>query len=66
MFQLQSTVRATTVLIQAYGLYSNDIVLDTFKGSGTTAVAAQEAGRSWIGYEIAPDYIAVSRERLGL
>jgi len=66
MFQLQSTVRATTVHIQAHDLYSNDVVLDPFMGSGTTAVAAQEAGRSWIGYEISPEYIAVASERLGL
>ena len=51
--------------IQLY-TYSNDVVLDPFMGSGTTAVAAQEAGRSWIGYEISPEYIAVASERLGL
>ncbi len=51
--------------IQLY-TYSNDVVLDPFMGSGTTAVAAQEAGRSWIGYEISPDYIAVASKRLGL
>ncbi|MYH61422.1 MAG: site-specific DNA-methyltransferase, partial [Caldilineaceae bacterium SB0675_bin_29] len=51
--------------IQLY-TYSNDVVLDPFMGSGTTAVAAQDAGRNWVGYEISPEYIAVSRERLGL
>lgn len=51
--------------IQLY-TYSNDVVLDPFMGSGTTAVAAQEAGRSWVGYEISPEYIAVASERLGL
>ena len=49
--------------IQLY-TYSNDVVLDPFMGSGTTAVAAQDAGRSWVGYEISPEYIAVSCERL--
>jgi len=51
--------------IQLY-TYSNDVVLDPFMGSGTTAVAAQEAGRSWVGYEVSQEYIDVARARLGL
>lgn len=51
--------------IQLY-TYANDVVLDPFMGSSTTAVAAQEAGRSWVGYEVSQEYIAVSSERLGL
>jgi site-specific DNA-methyltransferase (adenine-specific) len=49
--------------IQLY-TYSNDVVLDPFIGSGTTAVAAQEAGRKWIGYEVSPEYVALSFQRL--
>ena len=49
--------------IQLY-TYSNDVVLDPFMGSGTTAVAAQEAGRSWVGYDISPEYVALGYERL--
>ena len=33
----------------------NDIVLDPFMGSGTTAVAAKETGRQYIGFEIKDD-----------
>ena len=40
------------------------IVLDTFMGSGTTAVAAKKLGRDFIGIEIAPEYCEMSRERL--
>ena len=43
-----------------------ELALDPFMGSGTTAIAAQEAGRNWIGYEISPDYIEVASKRLGL
>ena len=49
--------------IQLY-TYSNDVVLDPFIGSGTTAVAAQEAGRHWVGYDISPEYVALAHERL--
>ena len=37
-------------LIELY-TYASDAVLDPFIGSGTTAIAAAQAGRSWVGYE---------------
>lgn len=40
------------------------IVLDTFLGSGTTAVACQELGRHFIGFELNPKWAQVARERL--
>lgn len=49
--------------IQLY-TYSNDVVLDPFLGSGTTAVAAQKAGRNWVGYDISPEYVGLAYERL--
>jgi DNA modification methylase len=41
-----------------------DIVLDPFSGSGTTAVAAVEAGRKFIAYELSEDYYRKSVDRL--
>ena len=41
-----------------------DIVLDMFLGSGTTAVAAKQLGRRWIGIEISSDYCHIAEERL--
>ena len=41
----------------------NDIVLDPFMGSGTTAYVAQRLGRKWIGVEINPDYIKIIKQR---
>ena len=42
----------------------NDIILDPFMGSGTTAVIAKILNRSYIGFEINKQYIEQSRKRL--
>ena len=42
----------------------NDIVLDPFLGSGTTAVACKELGRNYIGIEISPEYCKIAEKRL--
>jgi DNA modification methylase len=41
------------------------IVLDPFCGLGSTVLAAHELGRTGIGLDISPDYIAMARRRLG-
>ena len=41
-----------------------DIVLDPFIGSGTTAVAAQQLDRQFIGIDISEKYCRLARERL--
>jgi len=40
------------------------VILDPFLGSGTTAVAAKQLGRHYIGIEINPDYCRIAEERL--
>ena len=42
----------------------NHIVLDTFMGSGTTAVACKQLNRNFIGFEIAPEYVKIGNDRL--
>jgi site-specific DNA-methyltransferase (adenine-specific) len=44
--------------------YKNDIVVDPFMGSGTSAVAAEVLDRRWIGIELSPDYCEVARNRI--
>src|SRR5439155_3014566 len=44
--------------------YKDDLVLDPFIGSGTTAVAAVQAGRPWVGYETNEAYAERARERI--
>ena len=43
---------------------NNQIILDPFMGGGTTAVAARNLGRKFIGFEIVRDYYEKSIDRL--
>lgn len=40
------------------------IILDPFIGSGTTALAAQQLGRQWIGIEVSPHYKQMADQRI--
>lgn len=42
----------------------NDVILDPFSGSGTTALAAQELGNRFVGFEIEPRWVEHARRRL--
>jgi site-specific DNA-methyltransferase (adenine-specific) len=42
----------------------NDLILDPFLGSGTTAKACQELKRNFIGIEISPEYCKIAENRL--
>lgn len=42
-----------------------DVVLDCFLGSGTTAVAAINTGRQFIGIEREPGYVEIANKRIG-
>jgi len=50
-------------LIKLYS-YKDDVVLDPFLGSGTTAVAAINTDRHYVGYEIDGNYIKLSQVRV--
>lgn len=51
-------------LIELYS-FETDIILDPFMGSGTTAIAALQNKRKFIGFEIMEDYITLAEERIG-
>lgn len=42
------------------------IVLDPFMGSGSTAIAAERQGRSWIGFDVSKDYCKMANKRIKL
>jgi modification methylase len=44
--------------------FEGELVLDPFLGSGTTAVAAVQTGRTYVGYEVDPLYIEIAQKRL--
>ncbi len=50
-------------LIDLY-TYRDDVVLDPFMGSGTTAVAAIRTGRHYLGYDTDEGYARAARERV--
>lgn len=58
-FSLDIPSRAIKILT-----YKNDIVLDPFIGSGTSAVAAETLGRRWLGIELSENYCDIARERI--
>lgn len=50
-------------LIELY-TYRGDVVLDPFMGAGSTAVAAIQTDRRYVGYDTDPDYVALSERRV--
>ena len=44
--------------------YSDEVVLDPFMGSGTTALAALNAGRRFVGFEVSEEYREIARRRI--
>src|SRR5690625_6660693 len=41
-----------------------DIILDTFIGSGTTAVASKKQLRKFIGFDNSKEYLSIAEERI--
>jgi len=51
-------------LIKLSTFSKNAVVLDPFVGSGTTAVAARNLGKNFIGIDINPEYVTIAKKRL--
>ena len=43
----------------------DDVVLDPFMGSGTTAKMAKKLNRKYVGFEISKNYCDIAKERIG-
>jgi DNA modification methylase len=48
------------------GSKTGDLVLDPFVGSGTTALAASQLGRHFVGCDLNPRYVEIAKRRLGI
>jgi site-specific DNA-methyltransferase (adenine-specific) len=59
----QKPVMALLPVILAFS-HVGDLILDPFAGAGTTAVAAQELGRRYIGIELDPVYAQKAQDRV--
>lgn len=46
------------------GSNKNDLILDPFMGSGTTAVVSKKLGRRYVGYETELEFIQIAEKRL--
>lgn len=44
--------------------HQGELVVDPFVGSGTTLVAARDANRNALGFDLHPDYVTLAQERL--
>lgn len=42
----------------------NDLIVDPYMGSGTTAIACLETGRDFIGFEMVEEYCEIARNRI--
>ena len=56
-------VMLPTRLIELY-TYKNDLVLDPLIGSGTTAIAAANTDRRYVGFDIEEDYVELAKKRI--
>lgn len=59
----QKPVELFEFLVRSYS-NDNDLVCDPFLGSGTTAIAAQNAHRRFVGCDISQEYVNLARSRL--
>lgn len=51
-------------IIKLTAFFKDAVILDPFIGSGTTAVATKKLGLNYIGIDINPEYVEISKKRL--
>lgn len=50
--------------IKLSDIKDGEIVIDPFVGSGTTCLAAKQLNKSYLGFDLNPEYVKISQERL--
>ncbi len=67
-FNIHATVKPKDLIKQLIELsvpdYDDNIVLDPFMGSGTTAVVAKEMDIKYIGFEVCEEYVEIANKRI--
>ena len=58
------TQKPINLFIQIIGFNVEDLILDPFLGSGTTAIACERLKRKWIGIEIEEKYCEIAAKRI--
>jgi DNA modification methylase len=64
---LLNTIQKPEKLIERIVLASsneNDVVLDPFSGVGTTLAVCKKLKRNYIGFELNPDFVAITKQRV--
>lgn len=63
---LHPTQKPVALLEELIKTFSNDgdVILDNCMGSGSTGVACKRLNRSFIGFEISPEYYNIAKERI--
>jgi DNA modification methylase len=57
------TIDVNEFILEMFSI-KNNLILDPFLGSGTTAVACEKLGRRWIGIEISEKYCEIAKQRI--
>ena len=63
LHQQEKPVKLILKMVQNSSI-ENDLILDPFFGSGTSAVACIETDRRWIGIEISQEYCDIANKRI--
>jgi len=67
-FNIHCTVKPLDLMRKLVSIFApktdDSVIIDPFAGSGTTLVAAKQAGIDYIGVEIEPSYIKIIEKRL--
>ena len=60
----EKPIKLMNFIVKTFSINKDDLILDPFMGSGTTAVACKQLGRNFIGFEISQKYVDIANKRL--
>lgn len=57
-------IKLPEMCIKLHGIRKNMLVLDPFMGIGSTAIACKKLGVDFVGFEMDPNYVEITKEKL--